>query len=92
MSNNQLLKVILGLVILVILLSTVGFFGTLFIAVAAYLIIDLIRIKTFLKWFVIGLCCAFVGATPLFFICVIVGGILYGKEMCAKIDKEYEDR
>ena len=92
MSDNTYVKVFIGIALLVVLLCTVGFVGTIGIGIAALIIVRLIEVKTFIKWLLLGVACAFLGATPLFYICVIVGGVLWGKEMNAKIDEEFDKR
>lgn len=87
LKENNGLKVFLIIAVIALLIWNVGILGTIGIGIMAYFVFALLSIKTFLKWFAIGIVCALIGATPFFFVCVIYGGILLVKEKFAEIDR-----
>ena len=88
-KNVKLALIICGIVLM---LFTIGLVPTIIIGIVYWVVMNLLYLKTFLKWMLIGVVCAICGATPLFFICVIIGCILFAKEGLKEIDDYYDNK
>ena len=89
---NKNLKLILIICAIVLMLFTIGLIPTVIIGLVFWVVMDLLYLKTFIKWLLIGVVCAICGVPLLFFICVIVGGILFCKEKFKEIDDYYDNK